>query len=551
MSFKAGDILKTECGFVLAAASSAEEYYVWPMVDPAPEESPYIPESGDLVLEKNGEIPLGIDLNCQLKIKEENIRGKVGEVNRTYLEKLWRSYISRRAEQFYALFHTPPPFEPGKTPVACSGKVYDEKEIISLIDASLDFWLTTGRYASVFEENLAGFLGVRYCLLTNSGSSANLLAISALTSPKLGERQLKPGDEVITVAAGFPTTITPIVQNRLIPVFVDVDLETCNVDVKQLEAAVSAKTRAIILAHTLGNPYNLDAVTEIARKNNLWLIEDNCDALGSTYKERFTGTFGDLATLSFYPAHHITMGEGGAVLTSDPLLKRIVESFRDWGRDCWCPPGKENNCCRRFAWKLGELPYGYDHKYTYSHLGYNLKMTDLQAAVGVAQLAKLADFAGMRRKNFQQLYAGLKKHEDLFILPKATKDSDPCWFGFPLTIRGGAPFTRQQLVQYLEDHRIGTRLLFAGNILKQPAFKDVQYRVAGELKNTDLIMERTFWIGVYPGLGQKEIIYILDTFDFFVRMKLSAEKRVEHEKRKTAKSEKHSGYTACERLGLD
>lgn len=519
MSFKEGDILITEGGFVLAAASGAEEYYVWPMLEPAPEGNPYILEAGDLVLKKNGKIPFGIDLTCRLKIKQKDIRGMAGEVSRPCLEKLWRGEFSRRVQQFFVLFHTPPPFEPGKTPVSCSGKVYDEKEIISVVDASLDFWLTTGRYASIFEESLASLLGVGHCLLTNSGSSANLLAISALTSPKLGDRQLRPGDEVITVAAGFPTTVTPIVQNRLAPVFVDVEPETYNADVKQLEAAVSSKTRAIILAHTLGNPFNLDAVSQIARKHNLWLIEDNCDALGSTYKGRFTGTFGDLATLSFYPAHHITMGEGGAVLTSAPLLKRIVESFRDWGRDCWCPPGRENNCGRRFAWQLGELPCGYDHKYTYSHLGYNLKMTDMQAAAGVAQLTKLVDFAGMRRKNFRQLYTGLMKHEDFFILPKATEGSDPCWFGFPLTIRHGASFSRQQLVQYLEDHRIGTRLLFAGNILKQPAFKDVSYRVAGELKNTDLIMERTFWIGVYPGLGQKEINYVLDIFDRFLQKK--------------------------------
>ncbi len=519
MLFKAGDVLKIKSGFVLAATSEAQVYYVWPMVESASKGSYFNLEAGDLVFNKNGKIPLAIDLNCQLRINGEDIRGKAGEINRPCLEKIWRSYISRRAEQFYVLFHTPPAFDPEKTTVSCSGKVYDEKEIISLIDASLDFWLTTGRYASIFEDKLAGFLGVRHCLLTNSGSSANLLAVSALTSPKLGERQLRPGDEVITVAAGFPTTVTPIIQNGLVPVFVDVDQETYNVDIKQLGAAVSGKTRAIILAHTLGNPFNLDAVTEIARKRDLWLIEDNCDALGSTYKGRFTGTFGDLATLSFYPAHHITMGEGGAVLTGDPMLKRIVESFRDWGRDCWCPPGKENYCGRRFTRQLGELPRGYDHKYTYSHLGYNLKMTDMQAAVGVAQLAKLADFAGMRKENFQQMYAGLKKHEDLFILPKATENSDPSWFGFPLTIRHGVPFTRQQLVQYLEDHRIGTRLLFAGNILKQPAFKNVHYRIAGELKNTDQIMERTFWIGVYPGLGPKEINYILDTFDRFMRMK--------------------------------
>lgn len=533
MSFKAGDILKIEDGFVLVAASGAEEYYIWPMVRPAFkerahtvqakgthlfEEDHYILDAGDFVFEKNREVPLGIDLNCRLKIKEQDIKGKAGEINRPCLEKIWRSDFSRRSEQFYKLFHTPKPFDPVKTHVHCSGKVYDEKEIIGLIDASLDFWLTSGRYASVFEENLANFLSVRHCLLTNSGSSANLLAVSALTSPKLGERQLKPGDEMITVAAGFPTTVTPIVQNRLIPVFVDVDLETYNVNVEQLAAAVSVKTGAIILAHTLGNPFNLNTVTEIAHKHNLWLIEDNCDALGSTYNGKYTGTFGDLSTLSFYPAHHITMGEGGAVLTGNPLLKRVVESFRDWGRDCWCPPGKDNTCCRRFAWQLGELPSGYDHKYTYSHFGYNLKITDMQAAVGVAQLDKLADFAGMRRRNFQQLYIGLQRYEDVLILPRATENADPCWFGFPLTVRAGAPFTRQQLLQYLEDHRIQTRLLFAGNIIKQPAFQGADYRVVGELKNTDLIMERTFWIGVYPGLGQNEINYILDAFDSFMGM---------------------------------
>ena len=519
MLFKAGDILKIGGGFVLVAALEAVGYCVWPMIKPVSNKDPFILEAGDLVLEKSLEIPLGINLNSRLIIEEEDIKGKAGEINRPCLEKLWRSDFSRRAGQFYNLFHTPQSFEHGKTAVACSGKVYDEKEIINIIDASLDFWLTTGRYASIFEEKLANFLGVRHCLLTNSGSSANLLAVSTLTSSKLGDRQLKSGDEVITVAAGFPTTVTPIVQNRLVPVFVDVDLETYNVDAEKLEAAVSPKTRAIILAHTLGNPFNLDVVTEIARKHHLWLIEDNCDALGSTYKGRYTGTFGDLSTLSFYPAHHITTGEGGAVLTSEPLLKRVVESFRDWGRDCWCPPGKDNTCGRRFACQLGELPGGYDHKYTYSHFGYNLKITDMQAAVGVAQLAKLAGFAGMRRKNFQQLYTGLQNYEDVLILPKATENTDPCWFGFPLTVRAGASFTRQQLVQHLENHHIRTRLLFAGNILKQPAFQGVHYRVAGELKNTDLIMERTFWIGVYPGLGQKEINYVLDTFDQFIRMK--------------------------------
>ena len=517
MSFEAGDILRTEGGFVLAAVPGEKEYFAWPMVDPDTAGTLYKLESGELDEQNTGVIPLAVDLDCQLKIRGEEIRDKAGKISRPALEKIWRGLFSRRAGQFYSMFHTPPPFDLGKTPLACSGKVYDHSELISLIDASLDFWLTTGRYASIFEKRLAGFLGSRHCLLTNSGSSANLLGISALTSPKLGERQIRPGDEVITVAAGFPTTVAPIVQNRLVPVFVDVDPETYNVDVKQLEAAVSVKTRAVILAHTLGNPFDLDAVTRIARKNHLWLIEDNCDALGSTYRGRYTGSFGDLASCSFYPAHHITTGEGGAVLTSDRLLKRIVESFRDWGRDCWCPPGKDNTCCRRFSQQLGDLPPGYDHKYTYSHLGYNLKMTDLQAAVGAAQLAKLTDFAGMRRRNFQQLYNGFKKYEHLFILPKATEDAQPCWFGFPLTIRPEAPFGRQRLVEYLENHLIGTRLLFAGNILKQPAFNGVRHRVVGELKNTDQIMKRTFWIGVYPGLGENEINYVLDIFDKFTK----------------------------------
>jgi CDP-6-deoxy-D-xylo-4-hexulose-3-dehydrase len=519
MLFKAGDILRIEGGFALAAASRPEGCYAWPLADP--KETHYILEAGDLLPQQAPGFPPGVDLNCRLSINKEDIRGKEGEISRPCLEKLWRMDFSRRVEQFYVLFHTPPPFDPGKTPLPCSGKVYDEKEMAGLVDSSLDFWLTTGRYAALFEERLANFLGVGHCLLTNSGSSANLLAISALTSPKLGERRLRQGDEVITVAAGFPTTVTPIVQNGLVPVFVDVDPETYNVEVNQLEAAVSPRTRAIILAHTLGNPCRLDAVTDFARRHHLWFIEDNCDALGSTYEGKFTGTFGHLSTLSFYPAHHITTGEGGAVLTGDPLLKRIVESLRDWGRDCWCPPGKENCCRLRFARQLGELPRGYDHKYTYSHLGYNLKMTDMQAAVGVAQLAKLADFTSLRRKNFQQLHAGLARHRDFLVLPRATENAHPSWFGFPLTVRQRAPFTRQQLVEYLEGHGIGTRLLFAGNILKQPAFQDIGHRVAGELKNTNRILERTFWIGVYPGLGPPAINHILDTFHRFMAIKTS------------------------------
>lgn len=516
MSFKAGDILELKGGFVLVNALESEIYYVWPMTELISEGVCTL-EAGDVLIDEGQILPRGVDLTCLHKVNEKAVLDKAGEVKKTSLEKLWRYDFSRRTEQFYKLFHTPPSFQPGQTWISCSGKVYDQKEMANLIDASLDFWLTTGRYASLFEKKLANFLGVKHCLLTNSGSSANLLAVSALTSPKLGERRLKPGDEVITVAAGFPTTVTPIVQNRLIPVFVDVDLETYNVNVEQLEAAVNDKARAIILAHTLGNPFNLDAVTEIARKYNLWLIEDNCDALGSIYKGRYTGTFGDLATISFYPAHHITMGEGGAVVTNDQQLKRIVESFRDWGRDCWCPPGKDNTCKRRFQWQLGTLPYGYDHKYTYSHLGYNLKVTDMQAAIGLAQMEKLPQFIKARKHNFQLLYEGLKDLQDVFILPKATEHAVPSWFGFLLTLRSGVPFTRQQLIEHLEEHFIRTRLLFAGNIIRQPAFQGTEHRVVGELKNTDVIMNQTFWIGLYPGLAEKEIQYVVETIKDFVK----------------------------------
>ena len=516
MAFKAGDIIKTAGGFVLLAAPGSKAYYAWPMHDPAPE-STVILEPGDLVNETDLEIPLGVDLTDQLKVPEGNFQTVVARVQETCLEKLWRNDFYQRAGQFYKLFHKPSAFEPGNTWVSCSGKVYDEQEMLHLIDAALDFWLTAGRYATSFEEKLADFLGVRHCLLTNSGSSANLLAISALTSPVLAERRLQPGDEVITVAAGFPTTVAPIIQNKLVPVFVDVDLKTINVNTELLEAAVSKKTGAIILAHTLGNPFNLDAVTQIARKYKLWLIEDNCDALGSTYRGKYTGSFGDLATVSFYPAHQLTMGEGGAVLTSNLQLKKVVESLRNWGRDCWCPPGKDNTCRRRFHWKLGSLPDGYDHKYTYSHLGYNLKVTDLQAAIGVAQLAKLPQFITTRQRNFHLLYEGLKDFRHLFVLPEATEHARPCWFGFYLTLRENAPFSRQQLIHHLENHLIRTRLLFAGNVIRQPAFKGIPHRVAGGLHNTDTVMNRTFWIGLYPGLGEKEIYYVIRTFADFIQ----------------------------------
>jgi CDP-6-deoxy-D-xylo-4-hexulose-3-dehydrase len=349
-------------------------------------------------------------------------------------------------------------------------------------------------------------------MLVNSGSSANLAALSCLTSPKLGERQLRPGDEVITLATGFPTTVNPIVQNQLVPVFVDVDLATYNLDVTQLEAAYTERTRAIMVAHTLGNPFDLDAVTSFAKRRNLWLIEDCCDAVGATYKGKTVGTFGDLATVSFYPAHHITMGEGGCVLTDNTILKTLVESFRDWGRDCWCAPGKEDTCGKRFGWKIGDLPEGYDHKYIYTHIGYNLKLTDMQAAVGVAQLQKLPAFIAARRQNFANLYEGLKDLEEFFVLPKATEGSEPSWFGFPLAVRKGAPFTRREVTQHLEARRISTRLLFGGNLVRQPAYLNVPHRTVGKLPNADSVMENVFWIGVYPGLGRQAIEFILETF---------------------------------------
>lgn len=409
----------------------------------------------------------------------------------------------------------PGPFVAGQTPVPVSGKVFDAAEMRLLVDSALDFWLTTGRFAEQFEREFARWLGIRECVLVNSGSSANLVAVSALTSPKLGDRRLVPGDEVITVAAGFPTTVNPIFQNGLVPVFVDVTVPTYNVDVAQLEAARSPRTRALIIAHTLGNPFDLAAVTGFARRHGLWLIEDCCDAVGATYQGQKVGTFGDLATTSFYPAHHITMGEGGSVLTNQPLLRTLVESFRDWGRDCWCAPGKDNTCGKRFEWQHGGLPHGYDHKYTYSHIGYNLKMTDMQAAVGVAQLSKLDGFIEARRRNFQALHEGLTPLEEFFGLPEATPGSDPSWFGFPLAVRPEAPFTRNQVTRYLEDRKIATRLLFGGNLARQPAYQGRSFRTVGSLTNADFVMNQVFWIAVYPGLTPEMTGYIADTFRTF------------------------------------
>jgi CDP-6-deoxy-D-xylo-4-hexulose-3-dehydrase len=407
-------------------------------------------------------------------------------------------------------------FKPGQSPIPVSGKVVDGSDISSIVDSALDGWFTTGRFAEEFEHKLARFVGVRCASLVNSGSSANLLALTALTSPKLGDRRLKPGDEVITVAAGFPTTVNPIIQNRLIPVFVDITLPTYEIDVRQLESARSERTRAIMIAHTLGNVFDLGAVTAFARKHDLWLIEDCCDALGSTWNGQHVGTFGDIATVSFYPAHHITLGEGGAVLTDKPNLQLIIESFRDWGRDCWCHTGKDNTCGKRFDWQLGSLPCGYDHKYTYSHIGYNLKATDMQAALGVSQIAKLPEFIELRKANFRYLHAALKPLEDVLLLPEATPGADPSWFGFPIGVRPDAPFARNELIRALEAAKIGTRLLFAGNLLRQPAYKDCEYRAIGDLPNTDFVMNNVFWLGVYPGLTTEMLDYVAETITEFV-----------------------------------
>ena len=423
-----------------------------------------------------------------------------------------REEIGALVRQYYDAAFTPQAFAPGECQVPVSGKVFDSSELEHLVEASLDGWLTTGRFAAEFERDFAAFMGVRCASLVNSGSSANLVALSCLTSPSLGERRLRAGDEVITVAAGFPTTVNPIIQNGLVPVFVDVQVPTYDVDVAQLESAFSERTRAIVLAHTLGNPFDIDAVMAFANQHNLWVIEDCCDAVGSTYRGRPVGAFGHLATTSFYPAHHITMGEGGCVLAQSPALKKLVESFRDWGRDCWCDPGKSNTCGCRFEWKLGDLPAGYDHKYTYSHIGYNLKATDMQAAVGVAQLKKLPGFMAARRQNFARLYAALKDLDDIFVLPQATPFSNPSWFGFPLAVRQDAPLTRNQVVQFLESRKIATRLLFGGNLLRQPAYREIQRRVIGDLSNTDFVMNHVFWIGLYPGISEPMIDYVSQTF---------------------------------------
>ena len=428
-----------------------------------------------------------------------------------------RGDILRLVEEYAALKHAPAPFLAGQSPVPVSGRVYDGSDIKSLVDSALDFWLTTGRFNDAFEARLARVLGARYALTVNSGSSANLVAFSALTSHLLKDAALQPGDEVITAATGFPTTVNPILLHGMVPVFVDIDVPTYNVDPSQLEAAIGPKTRAIMIAHTLGNPFDLGAVTRLAKRHGLYLVEDCCDALGARYGGRQVGTFGDVATLSFYPAHHITMGEGGAVFMRRSILKRAAESIRDWGRDCWCAPGMDNTCGKRFGWKLGDLPKGYDHKYTYSHLGFNLKITDMQAAVGLAQLDHLPEFLAARQRNFTLLRQGLAELEEFFLLPEATANSEPSWFGFPLTVRDGAPFSRDALCVHLNQTRIGTRLLFGGNLVRQPYMLGREFRQVGDLRQSDRVMRDTFWVGVYPGLGEPAISYMIDTFRDFCR----------------------------------
>jgi CDP-6-deoxy-D-xylo-4-hexulose-3-dehydrase len=431
--------------------------------------------------------------------------------------KALRTQILELTAEYARVAHGTPAFVPGQSAVPVSGRVYDATDMQSLVESALDFWLTTGRFNQLFEQKLGAFLGVvRGVLTVNSGSSANLVAMSGLTSHLLGDQALKPGDEVITALAGFPTTVNPILQNGLVPVFVDIDIPTYNICAARLEESISDRTRAIMIAHTLGNPFQLDEVIRIAHKYNLRVVEDCCDALGATYDGQFVGTFGDVGTLSFYPAHHITMGEGGAVYTTDPKLRRAMESIRDWGRDCFCEPGQDNTCNRRFDWQLGDLPYGYDHKYIYSHLGYNLKITDMQAAVGVAQMDHLPDFIRARKANFNYLHVGLADLTEFLVLPAATPKSDPSWFGFCLTLTDTAPFSRDAMVRYLNSQKIGTRFLFGGNLLRQPYMKDRPHRIVGGADNANIVAERTFWIGVYPGLEQSHLDFVIDRIRSFV-----------------------------------
>lgn len=436
---------------------------------------------------------------------------KMDELRREIIEKTREYYKTKFAQN---------EFIAGKTKVNYAGRFFDEKELVNAVEASLDFWLTEGRFSQEFERKISDFLGVNHVLLTNSGSSANLLAFSALTSDKLGDRRLKPGDEVISVAAGFPATVTPIIQYGLVPVFVDIDIPTYNIDVEKMEKAISEKTKCIFIAHTLGNPFDIEAVMKLANKHNLWVIEDNCDAFGSRYKNQYTGTFGHLSTISFYPAHHITTGEGGAIITNDDQLSKLVRAFRDWGRDCYCSGGVNNTCGKRFSQVFGNLPLGYDHKYVYSEIGYNLKMTDWQAAIGAAQIDKLPEFCDRRKANYLKYIDIFNKYPQYFILPEATKNSDPAWFSFIITLKKDTPFTRDQLTQYLNQKLIETRVLFAGNMTKQPAFINKTWKISGDLVNTDYVMNNTFFLGTYPGLTDEMIVHIENSIDEFVKDKL-------------------------------
>lgn len=428
-----------------------------------------------------------------------------------------RRQIHDLVAQYHTLKHATPAFEPGVSAVPVSGRVYGASDMQMLADSMLDFWLTTGRFNDAFEKRFAERVGAKHVITVNSGSSANLVAFSALTSPRLRDRQLKPGHEVITAATGFPTTVNPTLHWGLVPVFVDVKLKTYNIDPDQIEAAITPKTRAIMVAHTLGNPFDIAPIKALCDKHGLFLVEDCCDALGATYDGKHVGTFGDVGTCSFYPAHHITMGEGGAVFMNNTNFKKIAESFRDWGRDCYCEPGKDNTCLKRFKWKLGDLPHGYDHKYIYSHLGFNLKITDMQAAVGLAQMDRLEGFIADRKRNFATLKAGLEELEEYLILPEATARSEPSWFGFPITVQPGAPFTRDELVLHLNDKKIATRLLFGGNLIRQPYMIGREFRTIGDLPNANLVVTNTFWIGVYPGLGQAQLSYVLDVIRAFCK----------------------------------
>jgi len=436
----------------------------------------------------------------------------------TDIKTLREEIIAKTIEYYQAKFNIKE-FIPGKTRINYAGRVFNEKELVNAVEASLDFWLTEGRFSEEFAEKIADFLNVENVILTNSGSSANLLAFSALTSKKLGDKRLKPGDEVISVAAGFPATVTPIIQNGLIPVFVDVDIPTYNIDIDMMRKAITLKTRCIFLAHTLGNPFNLDAVMELAEEHNLWVIEDNCDAFGSKYNEQYTGTFGHISTISFYPAHHITTGEGGAIITNDPQLEKLVRAFRDWGRDCYCAAGENNTCGKRFSQQFGHLPFGYDHKYVYSEIGYNLKMTDIQAAIGVAQMDKLPEFCEKRKANFKTWSKIFGKYPQYFTLPKTTKGADPSWFAFIVTLKENTPFTRDEIIRYLNANLIETRNLFAGNIIKQPAFVNKNWRIADNLNNTGYIMNNTFFLGTYPGLTDEMFVYAEKVLDEFILLK--------------------------------